>query len=1017
MSPEQVTGQSIDGRSDSYSLGIVLYEMLTGAPPFHGESAIATSLKHITEPLPKLPERLSFLQPVMERVLAKAPGDRFADLQEFIEALHRAIAANGSDGPTDARTELSKNTLLYAERRDKPTHLAGKQKGPPRPESVSRTDSGAGAPRTSAWLAAFRRHPRWKLSGGLSVAGVLAAGAALLLSEPALDPATQRAVDHLLRIAERHLTDGQLIDPEGFNAFETYRGILEIAPDYKEALTGLHQIAEQFESEAQAKRKTSYPHESLALIDQGLKVEPEHKGLLGLRDEITHQLDNEKRQREIAAWLAKAEQQFSDWRLVEPPSDNAAESYRAALALDNKNPHALQGLTRIADRLEGLARTKQDGGDLAGALGDVERGLKVHPQHEGLGALKHHLAIENQLARAEDLLRDDHLVTPPSDNAFEHYQKVLNDKPNKEQAQRARIGLRGVAARMTTLARRDWEAGRGLESLDRIDTGLRLFKGLPGYREMQALRGEIERDQKITSLLAAGAQQFKDSKLFEPGGDNAFASYQAVVELDPGNVTALEGLRAIADQQEMVAMRAEAAGDLDGALAAISRGRKAVEDHPDLVSLEAAVRRTLQAQAARKQRLAELLAQAEEQLAAGQVTLPAGNNAYESYQEVLGHEPGNEAAMRGIQAIVQTLEQRARERQRAGALQKSLSLAQEGLTVDAENPAFVSLRQELLEQIRAREVEQRIATLLDQAHAQLKAEKLTAPPGDNAAESYREVLSIDRDNKPALAGLEQIVQQFVQLAEQRYRKGDLVESLALIEQGLGFAPEESLLLALKETVGREHEAQAREEAVQAAARNADEKRPNEDPIPRLLAKASQQIARSKLTRPEGDNAYETLQAVFALDPDNRDAKAVVSTIAARYAAFARDRLQAGNTREALVMVTRGLEVDAQHRALLTLKKELTEPEGASDAKVASLLAKAEQQLEAGHTTAPPDNNAFGTLNAILRLQPGNRQAQAGLRTIAAQYEVAIKAELNTGNVRKALALAEESLRFFPGHKG
>lgn len=867
MSPEQVTGQSIDGRSDLYSLGIVLYEMLTGAPPFHGESAIATSLKHITEPLPKLPERLSFLQPVMERVLAKTPGDRFADLQEFIEALHRAVAADGGDGPTGARTELSKKTLLYDERRDKPTNLAGKQKDPPRPESVSRTDSGAGAPRTSAWLAVFRRHPRWKLSGGLSVAGVLAAGAALMLSEPALDPATQRAVDHLLRIAERHLTDGQLIEPEGFNAFETYRGILEIAPDYKEALSGLHQIAEQLEAEARAKRKTGYAHESLALIDQGLQVEPEHKGLLGLRDEITHQLDNEKRQREIAAWLAKAEQQFNDWRLVEPPNDNAAESYRAALALDSKNPHALQGLTRIAARLEGLARTKQDGGDLAGALADVERGLKVHPQHQGLVALKHHLAIESQLARAEGLLRDDHLVTPPSDNAFEHYQKVLNDEPNKEQAQRARIGLRDVAARMTTLARQDWEAGRGLESLDRIDTGLRLFKGLPGYRDMQALRGEIERDQKITTLLAAGAQQFKDSKLFEPGKDNAFASYQAVLELDPGNVTALEGLQAIADQQQMVAMRAEAAGDLDGALAALSRGRKAVEDHPGLVSLEAAVRRTFQAQAARKQRLAELLAQAEEQLAAGQVTLPAGNNAYESYQEVLGYEPGNEAALRGIQLIMQTLEQRARE-----------------------------------------------------------------------------------------------------------------------------------------------------EAVQAAARNAEEKPPNEDPIPTLLAKASQQIASSKLTRPAGDNAYETLQAVFALDPDNREAKAVVSTIAARYAAFARDRLQAGNTREALVMVTRGLEVDAQHRALLTLKAELTEPEGASDAKVASLLAKAEQQLEAGHTTAPPDNNAFGTLSAILRLQPGNRQAQAGLRTIAAQYEVAIKAELNTGNERKALALAEESLRFFPEHK-
>jgi len=85
--PEQIEDRDPDARGDLYSLGVVFFEMLSGSLPYSGKTLAEILAAHRGAPVPRLPEQLSAYQPIIDRLLAKDPKDRYASAAEFLDAL------------------------------------------------------------------------------------------------------------------------------------------------------------------------------------------------------------------------------------------------------------------------------------------------------------------------------------------------------------------------------------------------------------------------------------------------------------------------------------------------------------------------------------------------------------------------------------------------------------------------------------------------------------------------------------------------------------------------------------------------------------------------------------------------------------------------------------------------------------------------------------------------------------------------------------------------------------------
>src|SRR5438093_1648490 len=123
LSPEQAQGEPVDARSDIYSLGVVLYEMVTGRPPFSGDSAVTIAYKHVREdPVPPSrlnPDTPAALDAVVMKCLAKNPENRYQSVDELIQDLDRFR----SGLPVRATPLMPAATTQVVDRASRPTSV------------------------------------------------------------------------------------------------------------------------------------------------------------------------------------------------------------------------------------------------------------------------------------------------------------------------------------------------------------------------------------------------------------------------------------------------------------------------------------------------------------------------------------------------------------------------------------------------------------------------------------------------------------------------------------------------------------------------------------------------------------------------------------------------------------------------------------------------------------------------------------------------------------------------------
>ena len=466
MSPEQARGDEVDGRSDLYALGIVLHEMLTGRVPFDARDSLAIGIKHLQEAIPRLPDPLRRFEPLIDRLLAKDPADRYQTGAELIDDLDR-IEQGQTIAPRRAGTRVVKGLKEQGARnKGQGSRNTGQGSGI--------TDPGKGAGQRSGLY--------WGL-GGAVLAAILAVGLYLWQDQQSSPP----SIGGTSTVSRPAPAPALASEPETATP-ETGNRQPETASSGAAilSLTTTPEGAEVFLNDRRL-GQTPFQSESLPAGEHRLRLvhryyEPWEQ-TLRLEDDVVERIE--------------AELQRGSGRVTIITDPPGAEIWIDGEPHDGTTPLTLSDLRSGDQQLEvRLARYRTETHSveiLPGETARLDLALEGGDLYEWDGRwLTGDEVIPFLLEAAEADLAATRLMQPEGESAWDRFQQVLDIRPGHPQAT---AGIQAIASRYVELA----EGALNETQLDRAGTFL------ANARASGAEGGDYERAS--TRLQQAREQQ------------------------------------------------------------------------------------------------------------------------------------------------------------------------------------------------------------------------------------------------------------------------------------------------------------------------------------------------------------------------------------------------------------------------------------------------------------------------------------------------------------------------------